>query len=51
MNRSPGEMPYRVVGNEALRDVLGETGTVTTATPFVGWWLLGCSGWLEIYFS
>lgn len=37
MNRSPGEMPYRAVGNEALRVVLGELATVTTATPFVGW--------------
>lgn len=37
MNRSPGETPYFVVGNEALRAVLGELATVITATPLIGW--------------
>ncbi len=37
MNKSPGEMPYRDVGKEALRAVLGELATVTTVTPLAGW--------------
>ncbi len=34
MNKSPGEMPYRDVGKEDLRAVLGELATVTL---LAGW--------------